>query len=56
MTKERAIQIIKEILTDARQAEMYRGYFNCNDYTYYTQHISDKELKELGMPIPEREE
>lgn len=56
MTKERAIQIIKNVLNDARQAEMFRGYFNCDDYAYYTQSISDKELIELGLPIPDREE
>ena len=56
MTKERAIQIIKNVLNDAIQAEMFRGYFNCDDYAYYTQSISDKELIELGLPIPDREE
>ena len=56
MTKERAIQIIKGMLKDARQAELFRGYLNCDDYTYYAQRLTDKELKELGMPIPEREE
>ena len=56
MTKERAIQIIKNILDDAREAEMFRGYFRCDDYTYYSQRLTDEELKELSMPIPDREE
>ena len=56
MEKERAIEIIKDILNNAIQAEMFRGYFRCDDYTYYTQNISDDELTELGLPIPDREE
>lgn len=56
MKKQRAIEIIKKLLNDAKDAEMYRGYYNCSDYDYYAQSLTDKELKELGMPIPEREE
>lgn len=56
MTKERAIQLIKDILNDAKEAQMFRGYFPCDDYTYYAARLTDEELKELGMPVPDREE
>lgn len=55
MKKTRAIEIIKELLQNAKDANIQRGYMNhLDDFEYYAlmSGITNKELIELGfMPI-----
>lgn len=50
LTQERSVQIIRQLLQKAQEAEVCRGYYDCDDYTYYADCLTNEELQELGMP------
>lgn len=52
MTKARAIEIVKELLQNAKDANFQRGYMShLDDFEYYAlmSGITNKELIELGF-------